>query len=122
MKGIIGAKLAAHLMIIASLASTAFQVHGETRNENVGETIYMRGCVVCHGDDGAGAMPGIPDLGGDDGPLKKSDAELLSNIMNGLESEASSMPPKGGDDALTGAEAILVLEYMRNTFRELGQK
>jgi len=78
----------------------------------------MRGCVACHDEDGAGAMPGIPDLRGDDGPLKKSDTVLLSSIMKGLETEGSAMPmpPKGGDDSLSESEALMIIRYMRHVF------
>lgn len=121
MSAFIRAQTPAHLTIIMFLVAAAAPVKGETKSPDLGEAIYMRGCIVCHGDDGSGAMPGIPDLGGESSVLSKPDAELLSNIMNGFESEVSTMPmpPKGGDDELTQAEAKLVLEYMRRAFQGL---
>lgn len=117
------AKLGIRLTVIASLMGAVAAANAETKNKNIGEAIYMRGCVTCHGVNGEGAMPGIPDLAGDDGPLKKTDAELISNIMNGFESDAASMPmpPKGGDDVLTNSEAMLVLDYIRRAFQEPGE-
>lgn len=119
MRLFIGAKCAVRLAATVSFVIAASPVTGQTKSEDVGEAVYMRGCVTCHGDDGAGAMPGIPDLSGASGPLKKPDAELLSSIMNGFESGAAPMPmpSKGGDDALTTSEAQLVIDYMRRVFQ-----
>ncbi len=83
-----------------------------------GADVYARSCIACHGADGAGAMPGIPDLSDGDGPLSKSDEVLLNSIVNGLESGTSPipMPAMGGDETLTEAEARLVLDYIRRQF------
>jgi mono/diheme cytochrome c family protein len=34
-----------------------------------GESTYQFSCVACHGADGAGVLPGVPDLTATDGPL-----------------------------------------------------
>ena len=89
-----------------------------SHGSQAGEEIFMRSCIACHGTDGAGAMPGIPDLSGRDGPLGKSDAALVKSILEGIASDRAPtpMPPKGGDDALTEADARMVLDYMRRRF------
>ena len=52
------AKWVIGLTVISSLMIVAVSANAETKSEDVGEAVYMRGCVTCHGDDGAGAMPG----------------------------------------------------------------
>jgi len=103
---------------ILLVLATPISALADTHVKHGGEAAYMRSCVACHGSDGAGTMPGIPDLGGTDTPLNKSDAVLLSSIMKGVESENAPlpMPPKGGDDALSKAEARQVIDYMRRAF------
>lgn len=86
--------------------------------QSAGRDIYNRSCVACHGSDGAGAMPEVPDLTGSDGPLIKSDGVLLRSIIDGVETPGSpmAMPPKGGDPALSEEGARLVLEFIRVEF------
>lgn len=42
-----------------------------------GQGIYAQTCVACHGADGKGTIPGVPDFTSEDSPLAKSDTELL---------------------------------------------
>jgi len=81
-----------------------------------GESIYNQTCVACHGANGAGAIPGVPKLSE---RLSKSDATLLGNIKNGLQSEGSpmAMPAKGGNPRLSDADIKEVLIYLRQTFK-----
>lgn len=83
-----------------------------------GKSIYMQACVACHGADGAGMMPGVPDFTEARGVLTKPDAELLRNMIAGIQSPGSplAMPPKGGNPALTEAELKEALAYIRRTF------
>jgi len=77
------------------------------------EGIYAESCAVCHGDDGSGAMPGIPDLTDPDGHLSKSDTDLLRSIINGVDYPglATPMPPSELDEDTAKA----VLKYLRAT-------
>lgn len=86
--------------------------------EPSGEELYFQSCAMCHGDDGAGAMPGIPDMSGADGPLWKNDSELIAIIINGVERPdlSTPMPAKGGNDDLDLEKALRVLEFMRREF------
>jgi len=86
--------------------------------ESSGEDLYFQTCAMCHGDDGTGAMPGIPDMSGADGPVWKSQDELIFSIMNGVERSdlPTPMPAKGGNDELTTEMARDVLEFMRREF------
>jgi len=92
----------------------------ETHGVHQGEAVYAQSCIACHGSDGGGAMPGIPDLTAGNGPMSKPDDVLLKSILEGIETGEGPMPmpARGGDENLTEAKARLVLEYIRRTFRD----
>lgn len=83
-----------------------------------GRAVYQGTCIACHGDDGAGTLPGVPDLSDRTGPLSKPDAVLIEHITEGFQSPGSpmAMPPKGGDPNLTEQDIRAVLEYLRSRF------
>lgn len=83
-----------------------------------GRSIYMQTCLACHGADGAGMMPGVPDFTEPHGVLTKPDSELLRNMIAGIQSPGSplAMPPKGGNPALTETELKEALMYIRRNF------
>ena len=76
--------------------------------------------IACHGPDGKGALPGVPNFSHADGPLGKSNEILHQNILRGYQSPGSpmAMPPKGGNPALTGDDIDLVLRYLREVFAQ----
>ena len=80
-----------------------------------GAQIYRQTCQACHGANGEGVLPGVPDY---QERLSKSDATLLDHITNGFQSPGSpmAMPAKGGNSALTGADIKAVLAYIRKSF------
>jgi len=83
-----------------------------------GQAIYGQTCIACHGADGEGTIPGVTDLTEAEGPLSKTDEELVRNISNGFQSPRSliAMPPKGGNPALTNEDIRAVLDYLRSEF------
>lgn len=83
-----------------------------------GQAVYTQTCLACHGADGKGALPGVPDLTRADGPLAKPDAELLQSITAGVQRPGAplAMPPKGGNPNLTETDIRQVLDYMRLAF------
>ena len=87
-----------------------------------GKQIYESNCMACHGANGKGNIPGVPDFNAKNGRLSKSDSELLSNIITGIQSPGSSMPmpPKGGNAELTNADINAVLDYLRTNFGRTG--
>ncbi len=102
------------------LACAAFVSLSATASElNQGQLVYNGTCIACHGSDGTGSLPGVPDLTGKTGPLSQDDAVLLGRMADGFQSTGSSlaMPPKGGNPALTDADLKAVLKYMRNEFQ-----
>lgn len=83
------------------------------------EALYARTCIACHGANGKGAIPGVPDLTAPGGPLvTKSDEDLARSILNGLQSRGSpmAMPPRGGNPMLSGEDAAALVRYLRERF------
>lgn len=83
-----------------------------------GEAVFNQTCVVCHGANGKGTVPGAPDFTSASGPLAKSDDVLIRHILEGFQSPGSpmSMPARGGNPKLTPADLQAALEYIRQTF------
>ncbi len=104
-------------LTFGSMLIVTFAASGSATDES-GRAVYEATCIACHGPNGEGALPGVPDLTGPAGPLSKPDAELIDNMINGVQSPGSimAMPPKGGNPALTRAEIERVLRYMREAF------
>lgn len=92
----------------------------ESREVSRGQALYNGTCIACHGSDGTGSLPGVPDLTGKTGLLSQDDAVLLGRMTDGFQSPGSSMamPAKGGNPALTDADLRAVLKYMRNAFQQ----
>ena len=107
------------LLTSIALLLSAYPVlaRGET-NIDSGRGVYLKSCVACHGTDGAGAMPGVPDFTDSKEPLSKPDSALLKSIMEGVEGSTAPtpMPPKGGDSEFTEKDARNVIEYIRSEF------
>lgn len=82
------------------------------------EDLYVQNCLVCHGDDGAGAMPGVSDLTDNRKWAELADQKLLEKLNNGISPKgaAVSMPPKGGNPNLTDKELLGIIEYMKKEF------
>lgn len=83
-----------------------------------GKEIYEATCIACHGADGKGALPGVPDLSSPSGPMKSGDELLLKRTRDGYQSPGSpmAMPPKGGNPSLTDEDLKAVLIYIRRSF------
>ncbi len=87
-------------------------------NPRAGEAVYNQTCVACHGENGKGEIPGIPDFSRDDGVLTLSDEILLKHLLHGFQSQGSpmAMPAKGGNDDLTIKDLRDVLVYLHQKF------
>ncbi|TAK88061.1 MAG: cytochrome c [Betaproteobacteria bacterium] len=83
-----------------------------------GKEIYQGTCIACHGANGKGVLPGVPDFTSAKSPLKAPDAVVLKRIKQGYQSPGSpmAMPPKGGSPSLTDADLKAVLAYLRKSF------
>jgi disulfide bond formation protein DsbB len=84
-----------------------------------GKALFATTCAACHGPAGEG----VPNLGKDMTTSEfiagLSDAELLDFIKKGrdpsdpLNTTGVLMPPKGGNPALTDAQLIDIIAYIR---------
>ena len=83
-----------------------------------GESTYQSSCVACHGADGVGVLPGVPDLTATDGPLALADEVLVKRIGDGFQSPGSpmAMPARGGNPSLSDEDLKAVVDYMRKEF------
>lgn len=105
-------------VVVKTAATTPVPAGGEPVDSGRGEAVYSQTCVACHGADGKGAIPGVPDFTAAEGPLAKPDDVLLEHIIGGFKRPESvmMMPARGGNPALTDAELEASLHYMRETF------
>lgn len=109
---------ASNTVITADSRSVAVAAESAATPVLSGAEIYGQTCAACHGSDGKGALPGVPDFSRADGPLGKSDEVLHRSISLGYQGPGSSMamPPKGGNPALTESGIASVLRYLREAF------
>jgi len=83
-----------------------------------GAEIYNSTGIACHGEDGKGALPGVPDFTESAGRLSKPMDELFNNVVNGFQSPGSpmAMPAKGGNTSMSNEDVKAVLKYMKQEF------
>lgn len=83
-----------------------------------GQEVYQGTCIACHGADGTGMLPGVPDLTTQDGPMSNPDDVLVERMLNGFQSPGSpmAMPAKGGNPNLNEEDIRAVLHYLRAEF------
>jgi len=105
------------LILTAALLAVVGAVRAD---DQAGKTVYQGTCIACHGPDGKGVLPGVPDFTAPNSPLGQSDALLKKRITEGYQAPDSpmAMPPKGGNPSLTDEQISEVLGFMRKTFRQ----
>jgi disulfide bond formation protein DsbB len=84
-----------------------------------GEEVYAGTCASCHGPDAKG-LPGLgKDLHSNQFVAERSDDDMVAFIKVGrpagdpLNTTGVDMPPKGGNPALTDADLLNVVAYVR---------
>jgi len=83
------------------------------------EQIYIQSCIICHGDDGSGNMPGVPDLADNKKLLIEENVVILKRIKSGIQTSGNlSMPAKGGNPDLTDKELLSVLVYIKKLLKK----
>lgn len=84
-----------------------------------GKTLFERTCVACHGANGKGTIPGVPDLTAAGGRLAQPDSVLRMHVLKGFQTPGSAMamPPKGGNPNLSEADVATLVDYMKSTFK-----
>lgn len=105
-----------NFLVATALAGTA----AVSLAEPSGKEIYQGTCAACHGADGKGALPGVPDMTSAKTPLKNSDAVMMRRIRDGYQGPGSpmAMPASGGNPSLTDADLKAVLMYMHTSFHK----
>lgn len=85
-----------------------------------GKQIYNQTCIACHGADGTGGLPGVPNFTNKSSPLVKTDDVLLKHIIDGFQTPDSlmAMPPKGGNPDLSKKDVQKTLIYIRKQFSQ----
>ena len=83
-----------------------------------GQAIYNKTCIACHGGNGKGLLPGVPDFTDPKGRLSQSDDVLIKHISEGFQTPGSpmAMPANGGNADLLAGDIKTVLTYMRKQF------
>lgn len=106
-----------HLLILGAFVLAAAQL-STARADDRGKIVYEKSCVTCHGANGKGALPGVPDMTAKGGMLSLSDAVLVKRMTEGFQSPGSPMPmpPKGGNASLTEEDLKQALSYMKREF------
>ncbi len=84
------------------------------------EKLYQQNCMVCHADDGRGAMPGVSDLSESKRLFSVNESQLVERIKKGVQVKGSpiSMPPKGGNPNLTDDDLFKILKYLKEIVKE----
>jgi disulfide bond formation protein DsbB len=85
-----------------------------------GKIAYEKTCIACHGAD----LKGMPNLGKDlttsEFVKGKTNLEMLDFLKVGrpasdpLNTQGVDMPPKGGNPALTDADLLNIVVYVRS--------
>lgn len=75
-----------------------------------GRGIYEMHCEICHGADGRGSVPGVPDFGRGQG-LLAPDTSIARTLRGGV----AGMPAYEG--LLREQQLLDVIAYMRSFFR-----
>jgi len=83
-----------------------------------GKAIYSQTCIVCHGANGKGALPGVIDFTAADGPLSKLDEQLAKSIREGVARPGAplSMPANGGLPELSDEQIYSIIAYLQSEF------
>ena len=88
--------------------------------EITGEQVYLQNCLLCHGDDGSGAMPGVPDLMTSRHWMKMDEKVMLERMKKGIQTQGAAMPmpPRGGNPNLSDHEINLSFQYMKKMMKK----
>lgn len=104
------------VLISFFVTTTVFSV--SVNADSTGEKLFMQNCMVCHADDGSGAMPGVSDLTETREWLAVSNSQLLVRLKAGIQKKGASvsMPPKGGNPELSDSDLKIIIRFMRKEF------
>jgi len=89
-----------------------------------GAKIYSMICIACHGPDAKGVTCLGKDLTTSEWVATQSDAQLVEFIKTGrdagdpLNTTGVSMPPKGGNPAMSEQEIVDIVAYVRSIHQQ----
>lgn len=115
-------KLLQSVLMVGILSVTLQSVNAEKKKDKAdlkaGKKNFETTCFVCHGKDGKGLLPGMPDMTGKKSPLKQDVKVMLKRVIKGYQSPGAllAMPPKGGNPNLTEKEIRNIILYMKKNF------
>ena len=100
------------------IAGTTIVSANETFDLTNGKKVFSTTCFACHGHNGKGAVPGVPDMTKSESRLHGETQLLLKHVLEGYQSAGSplAMPPKGGNPTLTDKEIQDAIGYMKDSF------
>lgn len=110
--------------VLAMIGATVFAVATLTTqianaaDNSKGKDLYSQSCASCHGANGKGGIPGVPDFTAKKGVLSQADSVLIDHITNGYQGPSSpmAMPAKGGNTSLSKDDIAAILAYMHQAF------
>ena len=100
-----------------SAAAQPAALAGDSAN---GQKVYSLLCIACHGPEGKGVQGLGKDLTTSTFVAEKTDAELVEFVKAGrgpedpLNTTGVAMPPKGGNPALSDAQILDIIAYIRS--------
>lgn len=120
MKIFASAMLVGVFFVIVSGFSFRSPAKGNSGHYENGKAVYETTCFACHGKDGKGAIPGVPDFTKNNGPLNQPDDVLFDHVKNGFQSPGSMMPmpPLGGNPDLTDQDIRDAIFFLRQEFQK----
>jgi disulfide bond formation protein DsbB len=105
---------------VAQAAADAGQANALPAGDPVkGKELFVPTCGACHGPEGKGVQGLGKDMTTSTFIAEKTDADLLAFVKVGrapddpLNTTGVLMPPKGGNPALTDAQLIDIIAYIR---------
>ncbi len=84
-----------------------------------GKALFDSTCVACHGADGTGTIPGVPNLAAPGGRMAQPDEVLRMHVRDGFQTPGSpmAMPPKGGNPGLSDQDIARLVDYMKSMLK-----
>ena len=76
-----------------------------------GPQVYNQACIACHGS-GVGGAPVVGDAAAWSARIAQGNDILTEHVLQGVQSAAGYMPPKGGRVDLSDSEVISAMDYM----------